>query len=257
VTVLPQVAAVVITHGPHPDLAACLAALRPQVDDLVVVANLPGPLGELPPGTRVVENPSPIGFAANANRGVAATTAPYIVIANPDAVAVPHAVPTLAAFLHAHPNAGVAGPEMRYPDGSWQPTRRRFPTVLGTLVRRTPLRLVLRGQRWHAAHYNLHDRPDVPTEADWLLGGFLCLRRSMLDALGGFDEGYRLYCEDIDLGYTAHKAGWERWYVPEAVVVHRYAAEIDKRFLTTRNWWHLLGMVRFVRKHPERALAIR
>lgn len=253
----PRTAAVVVTHGPHPDLAACLTALETQVDELVVVANLPGPLGPLPAAARVVANPSPVGFAANANRGVAACTAPYVIIANPDAVAEHGAVERLVDFLAGHPRAGAAGPQMRYPDGTWQPSRRRFPTVVGTLLRRTPLRLVLRSPRWNAAHYQLDERPDRPAPADWLLGGFLCLRRSMLDELGGFDERFRLYCEDIDLGYCAHQAGWERWYVPEAVVVHRYAAVIDKRFLSVRTWWHLLGMVRFVRKHPERLLALR
>jgi len=252
-----SVAAVVITHGPHPDLDACLQALADQVDELVVVANLPGPLGPLPPGARVVANERPLGFAANANRGVAATTAPYVVIANPDAVAEAGAVAALTAFLSRRPRAGIVGPEMRYPDGTWQPSRRRFPTVLGTVLRRTPLRLLLRGARWHRAHYQLDDRPDGPASADWLLGGFLCLRREMLAELGGFDEGYRLYCEDIDLGYAARRAGWESWYVPAAVVVHRYAAVIDKRFLTMRTWWHLRGMVRFVRKHPQRLLAWR
>jgi N-acetylglucosaminyl-diphospho-decaprenol L-rhamnosyltransferase len=253
----PATAAVVITHGPHPDLGACLDALVGEVDELIVVANLPDDLGPLPDGARVVTNPSPVGFAANANRGVAACTAPFVFLANPDAVAEPGAVTTMTEFLRTHPRAGIVGPEMLYPDGTWQPSRRRFPTLLGTVVRRTPLRLVLRSNRWRAAHYNLDDRPTGPAPADWLLGGFLGLRRTMLDELGGFDEGYRLYCEDIDLGYAARRAGWERWYLPDAVVVHRYAAVIDKRFLTVRTWWHLLGMVRFVRKHPERLLALR
>jgi len=139
-----KVAAVVITHGPHPDLDACLRVLGDQVDELAVVANLPGPLRGLPASTTVVRNPRPVGFAANANRGVAATTAPFVIIANPDAVADPGAVAALTEFLVDHPQAGIAGPEMRYPDGTWQPSRRRFPTVLGTVIRRTPLRLLLR-----------------------------------------------------------------------------------------------------------------
>ena len=67
----------------------------------------------------------------------------------------------------------------------------------------------------------LDDRPTEPAQADWMLGGFLLLRREMLDELGGFDAGFRLYGEDIDLCYRAAKAGWERWYVPEAVVTPR------------------------------------
>ena len=62
-----------------------------------------------------------------------------------------------------------------------------------------------------------------------MLGGFLLLRRAMLNELGGFDEGFRLYGEDIDLQYRAMRAGWERWYVPQAVVRHEHKAETDKR----------------------------
>jgi GT2 family glycosyltransferase len=96
------------------------------------------------------------------------------------------------------------------------------------------------------------DRPSRPAQADWLLGAFLFLRRELLDELGGFDEGYRLYGEDIDLAYRARKAGWERWYVPDARVAHVHAAVSDKRFLTRHTLWHWRGIARFVRKHPER-----
>jgi N-acetylglucosaminyl-diphospho-decaprenol L-rhamnosyltransferase len=93
-------------------------------------------------------------------------------------------------------------------------------------------------------------------QADWLLGGFLLLRREMLEELGGFDEGFRLYGEDIDLAYRAAKAGWERWYVPQAKVVHAHQAVTDQRLLTRRTWWHWRGIARFVRKHPERLKAL-
>ena len=89
-----------------------------------------------------------------------------------------------------------------------------------------------------------------------MLGACLLLRRTLLDSLGGFDEGFRLYCEDIDLCYRAAKAGWERWDVPAAVVTHAYAAVIDERFLSRHTLWHARGMARFVRKHPERLLAL-
>ncbi len=66
-----------------------------------------------------------------------------------------------------------------------------------------------------------------------------------------------MYCEDIDLNYRAARAGWERWYVPAALVHHEYAAVIDKRFLTRHTLWHARAMLRFLRKHPERLLALR
>jgi N-acetylglucosaminyl-diphospho-decaprenol L-rhamnosyltransferase len=248
-----SVAAVVVSHAAGEELTGCLDALAPQVDELVVVANLPGePLGPLPAGAQLVENERPLGYAANANRAIAKTSAPYVVVANPDTRAEAGAVEALREFMEERPRCGVAGPEMRYPDGSWQPSRRRFPTVTGTLVRRTPLRLLFRQSR----HYLLDERPTEPVQADWMLGGFLLLRREMLDELGGFDEGFRLYGEDIDLCYRAAKAGWERWQVPAAVVQHVHAAVSDRRFLTRHTLWHWRSIFRFVRKHPERLRAL-
>ena len=250
-----SVAAVVVVHDPEPGLPRCLAALAPQVDELVVVQNRPGPL-DVPPRARLIANETPRGFSANANRGIAATASRWVVIANPDTEAAPDAVAHLHEFAESRPRCGVAGPQMRYPDGAWQPSRRRFPTVGGTLVRRTPIRLVFDPYRHQRRHYHLDAQPSEPVEADWMLGGFLLLRRAMLDELGGFDEGFRLYGEDIDLCYRAAKAGWERWYVPQAVVRHQHVAVTDRRFLTRRTIWHWRGIARFVRKHPERLRAL-
>ncbi len=247
-----SVAGVVVTHGVDPDLPRCLAAFGPQVDELVVVANPPAPAVD----AKLVVNERPFGFAANANRGIAETTAPFVVVANPDTEPQPDAVGVLRDFAAANTRCGVAGPRMLNADGSWQASRRRFPTVSGTIVRRTPLRLLRRPQERQRSHYLLDERPDEPVQADWMLGAFLLLRREMLDELGGFDEGYRLYGEEIDLCYRAARAGWERWYVPGAIVRHTHAAETDQRFLTRRTLWHWRSILRFVRKHPERLRAL-
>jgi N-acetylglucosaminyl-diphospho-decaprenol L-rhamnosyltransferase len=219
-----------------------------------VVANLP--LGVELPAARLIVNERPAGFGANVNRGVAETRSEFVVIANPDTEPAPDAVAVLVDFASAGAHRGIVGPQLRYPDGHWQPSRRRFPTVTGTLVRRTPLRYLARPFERQRDHYLLDERPTEPVPADWMLAAFLLLRREMFDELGGFDEGFRLYGEDIELCYRAAKAGWERWYVPAAVVTHSYAAEIDRRLLTRRTLWHWRGIARFVRKHPERLRAL-
>jgi GT2 family glycosyltransferase len=251
-----KVSAVVVSHGHAVELARSLPALVPQVDETLVIANLAGSVRDVPERVRVLENPRPLTFAANVNLGIASTAGAYVLVANPDAVAEPDAVGTLVAFADGHPRCGVAGPQMRWPDGSWQPSRRRFPTVRGTIVRRTPMRRLRRPYETQREHYRLDERPTEPVRADWMLGAFLLMRRTMLEEIGGWDAGFRHYCEDIDLCYRAAQAGWERWFVPEAVVTHAYAAVIDQRFLSRHTLWHARGMARFVRKHPERLLAL-
>jgi N-acetylglucosaminyl-diphospho-decaprenol L-rhamnosyltransferase len=244
---------VIWTPG-DPDPVPCLDSLAPQVDELVLTVN---PGGSPSTGSAtVIENERTLGFGANINRGVAATRAPFVIASNPDIEVEPGAVAALSAFAESHPRCGIAAPQLRYPDGNWQPSRRSFPTVRGTLVRRTPLRRFLHPERTQRRHYLLDERPTEPTQSDWLLGAFLVLRRKMLDELSGLDEGYRLYGDDIDLAYRARKAGWERWYVPEAVVIHHHQAVTDRRFLTRRTLWHWRSILRFVRKHPESLRAL-
>ncbi len=247
-----SVSAVVVSHGHEPELERSLAALAPQVDELVVIANVPGSLPrELPTNARVLENGRPLRLAANVNLGIRTTSGTWVLYANPDAVPEPGAVETLARFASRRPRCGIAGPRVVWPDGSWQPTRRRFPTVSGTIVRRTPLRRLRPPLERQREHYHLDDDVDEPVQADWLLGAFLLMRRSMLDELGGWDDGFRHYVEDIDLCYRAYRAGWERWYVPTAQVTHDWAQVTDRRFLSRHTLWHARSMGRFVRRHPE------
>ena len=250
-----KVSAIVVSHGHRAELAESLPALAPQVDEVLVIANIPGSAPADAHGVRVLENPRPLGYAANLNLGIAETSGELVLVNNPDAVPAPGSVATLAAFMDAHPRCGIAGPRLVEADGSWQLSRRRFPTVAGTLVRRTPLRLVFPPLERQRAHYHLDERPTEPVEADWMLGGSLLLRRTMLDELGGYDPGFRMYGEEIDLCYRAARAGWERWYVPQAVVRHRWDALTDRTLLTRRTLWHWRSVLRFVRKHPERLLA--
>ena len=249
-----RAAAVVIWTPGDPDPQPCLDSLAPQVDELVITVNPGG--SPSTNGGRAIENERTLGFGANINLGVAATTAPHVVVSNPDIEVTPGAIAALTSFADAHPCCGIAAPQLRYPDGRWQPSRRSFPTVRGTLVRRTPLRRVMRPEERQRQHYLLDERPTEPAESDWFLGAFLLLRREMLDELGGLDEGYHLYGDDIDLAYRARKAGWERWYVPEAIVIHHHQALTDRRFFTRRTIWHWRSILRFVRKHPESLRAI-
>jgi len=251
-----KVSGLVVSHGHARELERSLPALAPQVDELVLIANVPGSVGLDLPGARLLANVRPLSFAANVNLGIAATEGEYILLTNPDAYPEPGAIAELVRFADEHPRAGLVGPLVLWPDGTWQPSLRRFPTVLGTIWRRTPLRLLRDPYRHQQRHYNLDDRPTEPVPADWMLGGFLLLRRAMLEELGGLDEGFRMYGEDIDLCYRAARAGWERWYVPAAVVEHEHKADTDRRFLTRRTLWHWRGILRFVRKHPERLRAL-
>ena len=154
-----RVSAVVISHGHARELEQSLPALAPQVDELLVIANVPGSVGELPEAARVVENPRPLSFAANANAGFARDDGRRRPAREPGRGAGAGRGRPLAEFMAAHPRAGVAGPQMRYPDGTWQPARRRFPTVAGTHRPPHADPAALPAVRAPASHYYLDERP--------------------------------------------------------------------------------------------------
>jgi N-acetylglucosaminyl-diphospho-decaprenol L-rhamnosyltransferase len=207
-------------------------------------------------GARAGRNPVPRSFSQNQNALIAATRSRYVLVLNPDTEILPGAIRRLVAHADAHPRCGVAGPRLLEADGQVQRSRRRFPTVGGTLVRRTPLRLLVRDVEAAQPHHYLSDLPGGPIRCDWMLGACLLLRREMLDQIGGFDERFPMYGEDIELQYRAMRHGWERWYVPDAVAEHEYQRVIDRRFVSHRTLWHLRGMARFVRRHPEALLRV-
>jgi GT2 family glycosyltransferase len=254
----PDVIACVVSHGQRDLLARCLPGLERDGVPVALLENVPdgSAAAAAKHGARAGRNPVPRTFAQNQNALIAATRSRYVLVLNPDTEIEPGAVAALVAQADAQPAAGVVGPCLLETDGTVQRSRRTFPTVGGTLVRRTPLRLVLRDiEAAQPGHY-LADLPPGPVRCDWMLGACLLLRRSMLDEIGGFDERFPMYGEDIELQYRAMRAGWERWYVPQSRVVHDYQRVIDHRLVTPRTLWHLRGMARYVRQHPETLLSL-
>ena len=214
-----KVSAIVVSHGNAAELARVAAGARAagrraaRDRERAGVGPRRGRGARERPPARLRRQRQPRAHAHDAARRCSSRT--------PTPSPSPARSPRCATSWRRTPRCGVAGPRMVFPDGSPQPSRRRFPTVGGTIVRRTPLRKVVRQDH----HFHLDEPPPTgPVEADWMLGGFLLLRRAMLDELGGFDAGFRLYGEDIDLQYRAMRAGWERWYVPAAVVRHEHKA---------------------------------
>ena len=216
----------------------------------MVVSNPPAPAVD----ARLIVNERARGFAANANRGIAETTAPFVVIANPDTEASPGAVA-------APPRLRRGTPALRHRRAAPAQLRRHGCSPLAggsrpsrdTIVRRTPLRRDPQpADNGSAATICSSSGPSSRRSPTGCSARFCSCAGRCSTSSGGFDEGFRLYGEDIDLCYRAKQAGWERWYVPQAAVRHAHAAVTDRRFLTRQTLWHWRSIARFVRKHPER-----
>ena len=228
-----DIAAVIVNYNVRDHLLACVRSLRDEgVREIVVVDNDSrdgsGPaLAAADPDARFVPAGANLGFGRAANRGVAATAASRVLILNPDAVVEPGCVKTLVAALDGDDALAVVGPRVDNPDGSRYPSARRFPDM-GVAVGHAFLGLVRPDNRFTRRYRMLDRDPDEPGDVDWVSGTCMLVRRSAFDAVGGFDEAYFMYVEDVDLCWRLRRAGWRVGYEPAAGVVHTVGASSER-----------------------------
>jgi N-acetylglucosaminyl-diphospho-decaprenol L-rhamnosyltransferase len=237
---------VVVTWLSADDVGPLLASLAGSLAagaELVVVENASGDATPVivraaAPAAAVIENPENRGFAAAANQGLAASRGAFVLFLNPDTVVAPDTLPRALAHLAADPSIGALGCRTLGEDGAPQPTVDRFHTV-GGLVREA-LASRRRGPRGRV--------PAATEDVDWVYGSFLLCRRAALEAVGGFDEAYEMYGEDLDLCHRLRAAGWRVVYLAEATIVHRGNRSGARRYGAHRDLEVLKGTLRFFRR---------
>jgi GT2 family glycosyltransferase len=186
---------------------------------------------------------------------------------NPDTEVVGDALAEMVAYLDAHPEVGALGPELRYGDGSLQSSRRRFPTFATALFESTPLAWHWPANPW-ARRYRMENRPQTfevsetskvsVEEVDWVVGAALLVRREILERLLGFDEGYFMYSEEMDLCRRIREAGWRIVYLPAAQVIH-HEGKSSEQVVAARHIRFQTSRVRYFRKFhgPRQAETLR
>ena len=194
----------------------------------------------------VIDNPIPKGFGANHNAAFVLARqrrlqAEYFCVLNPDISLVGNPFPALMAALQSPPII-MAGPQVIAPNHRVEDSARYFPTVASLLKK--AVRLVTKGGSDPAS---LPLDPDERTKPDWLAGMFMLFTTPGYQALGGFDESYFLYYEDVDICAQIWKSGQRLIYCPEVSVIHdaRRASHKNVRFFI----WHLSSLIRFMIKH--------
>lgn len=166
-----------------------------------------------------------VGFARGNNLAFRRAAGTYCMLVNPDLTVFPGQMEALLAFADTHPDIGMAGPRIENPNGTRQETCTRFPTPLTPVCSRTVLGKIPWG-RSVIDRYLMRDIPhDEPHDADGLYGSALLIRRSVLEDVGYFDEGFFMYYEDVDLCRRVWERGWRVTYVPVARFVHYHQRE--------------------------------
>jgi N-acetylglucosaminyl-diphospho-decaprenol L-rhamnosyltransferase len=206
------------------------------------------------PEVRLVANAENRGFTAANNQGLALAQGRHLLLLNPDTEVQGDALSTMVGYLDDHPEVGALGPQLRYPDGSLQSSRRRFPTFATALVESTVVQEWWRDNRILRRYYMADTPDDAIQEVDWLVGACLLVRREAYQHVGGLDEGFFMYSEELDWCRRLKAAGWQIVYLPAAVVVH-HEGKSSEQVVPARHIYFQSSKVRYFRKHHGRVQA--
>lgn len=248
-----RVTAVIVNYNSAPDIFECLDSLRASEHpvELVVVDNAssdgsPEQLAALD-DVHLIRSARNVGFGGGVNLGVR-TAEPdgAILLVNPDATLAPDAVANLVATLEAHPRAAAVGPLVLNPDGTVQPSKRRFPTWTQAALHST-VGVFWPGNPGTRAYVCADAPEDRPSPVGWLSASILLLRADAFRDVGMFDQQFFFYVEDLDLCRRFADAGWELWFEPRAEAVHVWGGSTRKP--TKQLWQHHTNLFRYVRKH--------
>ncbi|MCA9890099.1 MAG: glycosyltransferase family 2 protein [Anaerolineae bacterium] len=160
-----------------------------------------------------------IGFVKGNNIGLGTAKGQYLFLLNPDTEIIGDAIQKMAAYMDENPQVGIVGPRTLNSDGTTQSTRRRFPTKALAFFESTWLQPY--APKSMLANFYLEEKDDHATFAvDWVQGSAMMVRREVYDAIGGLDEAYIMYSEELDWCHRAKDAGWNVVYLGSASIVH-------------------------------------
>lgn len=253
----------IVSWNTAPELIACLDSITGTVRkvqyEIIVVDNAsqdgsPELVSARLPSVRLHVNSSNLGFAAAANQAIALSSGRYVLLLNPDAEVMPGTLDQLVSFTDSVPQAGVVGCKIVNPDGSLQYSCRRFPNLIAGMLRNTLLGSLL-GQSRCVRDYLMQDWDHASVlDVDWVSGAALLVRREVVDQIGFLDEGFFMYCEDIDFCKRAGEAGWDVLYYPFAKILHRIGCSSSQNATHMTMAFHR-SMYRYYAKHHRGSFA--
>jgi N-acetylglucosaminyl-diphospho-decaprenol L-rhamnosyltransferase len=228
-----DVAGVVVNYNAKDYLMACLASLeREALGPVIVVDNGSSDGSEAAvlaqyPDVKWAPTGANLGYGGGANLGAGMVDAPYLLICNPDVVVHEGAVATLRRFLDERPPVALVGPRIVDRAGSLYPSARRFPDLLESFMHG------FLGQVWpsnpFSRRYRMNDWDHRSArEVDWVSGACFLVRRSAWEEVGGFDQDFFMYMEDVDLCLRLRNRGWAVAYEPGAEIMHVQGVSADR-----------------------------
>jgi O-antigen biosynthesis protein len=255
---LPEVSVIIVNYNVrdflHQALLSLQKALKGIRSEIFVVDNASDDgsaemVRRRFPRIQLIANTANLGFAKANNIALKKARGKFLLLINPDTVVQENTIRVMVEFLQNHPEAGLAGCKILNPDGSFQPScRRGFPTPWVAFTKIFGLSKIFPKSKLFG-HYNLTYLDTEETyPVDALSGSFMMVRRETFEQVGGLDESYFMYGEDLDWCYRIRQAGWRIFYVHTTQIIH-YKGESTRRSSIDEIRTFYDAMHLFVEKH--------
>ena len=249
---LHRMAVAVVSYNTRDLLRACLASVPDGVATVVIDNASTDGSAEMVatefPACQLIASERNPGYGAASNEAIRACQTEYVLLLNSDTTLEAGAVEALVAHLDAHPRAGIAGPRLLNPDGSLQPSCFPFPGTLAWLLENDPVAPLIGFVPALRRRTLRYVPPTESAAVPWVLGAALAIRRTAFDAVGGFDETFFMYFEEVDLCRRLRAAGWETHFVHDARVTHVGGASASQ-VATAMSVQHFRSALQFYRRH--------
>lgn len=259
-----DISVIIVTFNSVDTISACLEALKASAAatafQLIVVDNgsTDGTIESLrqtAPEALVIEHGKNIGFGAACNRGAEKASGSYLLFLNPDARLDPDCMVRLMTTLANASKAGFAVPRLRFPDGRFQASCRRLPTISNMIFSRGSVftKLFARSERSQTS-YTLGDSQQI-IAVPAVAGTVALIRRDLFLSFKGFDERFFLYMEDTDLCCRLGQSGYAHLFVPEAGAVHEWGKG-SKAGSVVRKYYHHVSVWKYFLKHYPNGFSV-
>lgn len=252
-----HIAVAIVNYNTCEQLRLCLQTVQSEnADEVIVVDNGSNDgsqemVQSLYPSVELLVNTTNPGYGGGANQGITRCTSAYILLLNSDTRLEQGTLQALSNYLDRNPRAGVVGPRLANPDGSLQASCYPFPTPLHVFLEETTLGRYLRYIPFLREQYLRtwsHSRPRV---VPFVLGAALAIRRTAFEQVGGFDESYFMYSEEVDLCYRLKAAGWEIHFAPVTTITHIGGVSTAQKRAAMREQF-FASSVHFYQQHYSR-----
>lgn len=201
------------------------------------------------PKVTLIANKKNQGFSKANNQGMAIATGKYFLLLNPDTLVKENTFDIIIQYMETHPEIGMAGPKTLNPDGTLQlACRRGFPGPWASFCKVTGLSAIFPKSKLFAKYNLTYLDENVTCEVDAISGSFMLFRREVYQKIGGLDEQFFMYGEDLDWCYRVQQAGYKVYYIHDAQLIH-YKGESTKRSNIDETRVFYEAMRLFVRKH--------